>query len=262
MPENADIEKADAKEAAAEQKKSERQAAAEQRRLEKLSEKNQRRVRNMQINYYIMRKLYAEVRGRERTGDNSGFHRAVLSSSRIRINRVIKGEDTHFTPVQINEYVKTTGVPAEYFKGEKRMVISTAEGTDEKWESFCEARHSGNGYEDIQKDLDGMIKRYYSVNAKRKLDTSNALSLYIHFLKNKAPYNNQAAYIAKNTVDSIAQDRLEVLQSLGLEYLEYYVKVLAYQHTLASAVLTIKRDKDERKKRERELAKKTEGKQS
>jgi len=160
----------------------ERKAREEQKQREK--EKKQaeeaRRLKNRKINFFIMRYMWQEVKGR--SADNTIYR--CLGMSRERYTRIIDTGKVRYRKNEIEELEHRTGIPRKIFTGEERFTCQNVKGEEiissDTWDEFVNRRHrrivlneklregkeQGEAVENIEKAL-VTAKENYKVTEKQ-----------------------------------------------------------------------------------------------
>lgn len=218
---------------------------------------------NMQINFYIMRKLWAVHHGKKRDGNSGNFYHEVFESSRARITRVIDGYNSRFSQEECANTENRTGVPREYISGHKRFSLMGV--SEDDWKEYCNLRREKSAdpqsfiknakhnklFSDLKNKINNKIETYYNNKQPTigsNVKTSNGADLFIYFLDRKSPVDKNAQAFAVNAARYIKHNNINTLNSLNTNSLEKYVEILRKHFEEAQALLTVRKAEEEMKK--------------
>lgn len=97
-----------------------------------------RRTLNRQINFFVMRKMWQELRGRARKGSSDRTIYETFHMSRERYTRVIRGEPVRFSKEELKQLMLETGLRSEIFEGKDVFQFERISQSD--WEKLFQLR--------------------------------------------------------------------------------------------------------------------------
>lgn len=178
-----------------------------------------------QINFYIMRKKWLDIRKRSKTGNLADTIHDNLNMSRTRYTRALDGDTIRISKEELVNLQSYTGVSCEIFTGETQFQIN--EVTQEHWKEFFRLRDKNTKseeYKQLKNEIDEKIKKQ-STN-----DSSNFhFYTFCHFAAGRKVQDSKSETRIKNIMKELQAIKFTDFEEVHLETIGRYKKILDEQ---------------------------------